>query len=282
MVCVELFTMKSRISGNIFEYTIASFLMGKSVKCHNEYTVKKMDIWKKTLGNELLKELNGCLTQIFDKKIPLINFESFSLMSDSHGGKGNNTDIAIYEKNNNVINISCKNNNISIKHQRPSGFPGQAKLEQSQEYADQYKTCNDKWFNKLKELTTFDKIDESEKMTMYQDFNDITYNYLTKCNPEQIQNYYNFLISYDRSYIFKLNPKNKSLILYDYSIVNLPTKIIKITKYKQYLEIFFDNHIGLKMRLHNASKRITKSISLKYDTTLININDLYKETIFNY
>ena len=275
--------MNSRLAGDTLEFTIALFLTNNKIKWHDEYTKNKFNKWKNNIDDKLSNEINIILNNIFNNYFKLLTFKSYKLMSDNHGTKGNNTDIIIYQ-NNNYINISCKTNNISIKHQRPSGFPKQAKLciHKSEQYIIDYKKCNDKWYIKFKNLITFDNIIENDKMLMYQDFNNITCNYLYKCNEQEIINFYNFLISYDRSYIFNLNRKKRNIIIYDYSNVKMPTQISMITQYKQYIEILFDNKISLKMRLHNASKTITKKISVKYDTKLVNMNDLYTQTNFTY
>ena len=59
----------------------------------------------------------------------------------------------------------------------------------------------------------------------------------------------------------------------------MPKKIIKIIKNKQYVKIIFDNKIEINMRIHNASKTITKQLSLKYDTT---VNKELLFTVKNY
>lgn len=86
--------------------------------------------------------------------------------------------------------------------------------------------------------------------------------------------------NYEQIYILKYNTIKNQIILYNY--IDLPeAKSIKSINIKDnHIDIIFDNNIHIDLRLHNASKTITKSLSLKYDTKILNYDKLFTETIY--
>ena len=290
-------TNESRKSGDCFEEQLISFLLINGMKYHDEYTKNKHDKLKnKGIKNDKIinkitiddksndkindnindkndnnnVKMNKCLSNIYNF-MKFNKYITVKFTKDSDGKKGNTSDVELYDNNNNFIGISCKVNNISIKHQRPSSLYKQIGMDQQKidEFKQEYKLCNDIWYTKFEKLLTFDKIDHEQKMSMYIDFNNIIKKYLNSCSDIQIQNYYNFLIHHNKIYILKHDIAKKKIVLYDYINTPSPTKISSITSENQNIKIMFNNNIKINMRLHNASKRITKSLSLKYDTTII-------------
>lgn len=272
----------SRISGDSFEHQITSFLLMKGLKYHDVYTKTKHDKLKNKINNNCVQTdtVNKCLSDVFNH-MNLDQYKTIKFTKDNDGKKGITSDVELYNDNN-FIGISCKVNNISIKHQRPSSLYRQMDMNQqkTEEFKQEYKICNDKWFNKFQKLTTFDKIDATDKITMYSDFNNIIKNCLNMCTEEQTKKFYNFLIHYDKIYILHNDVKKKKITLYDYLNTPLPTKILDITNKNQNITILFNNNIKINMRLHNASKSITKSLSLKYDTTILE-GELFTKHEFN-
>jgi hypothetical protein len=63
--------------------------------------------------------------------------------------------------------------------------------------------------------------------------------------------------------------------LCDYINIPHPTAMVITKLNNSYLRIEFDNNIVFSLRLHNASSKITKTLSLKYDTKILNIDALY-------
>ncbi len=266
----------SRKSGDLFEYKFATYLLNKGLIFNDEYSKQKyINLKNKTSENDNINNINDALNKIFNIK-HFKNYTIIKFTKDNDGQKGIVSDINIYDVHDNYIGFSCKVNNISIKHQRPSSLNKQIGMNEHTEilFKNEYKICNDKWYNKIKNQITFNKIDKNDKTIMYSEINNIVFKYLNKMTSDEIKFYYNFLINYDKIYVLKHNTIKKKLLLYDYVNKTQPTKILSIEIIKQYIYILFDNNIKIKLRIHNASSKITKSLSLKYDTRI------YEGTLF--
>ena len=69
----------------------------------------------------------------------------------------------------------------------------------------------------------------------------------------------------------------KELYFYDfYKNIKFPSSVDVNVK-DNYLYLKFDNNFYFILRLHTASSKITKTLSLKYDTKLDNIDKLYEK-----
>lgn len=273
---------KSRKSGDLFEYKLAKYLTDKGLILDDEYTKNKYIKLKNNISkNDNINDVNNALDKICNI-LHFTNYKIIKFTKDNDGKNGTVSDIEIYNSDKNCIGFSCKVNNISIKHQRPSSLYIQSKMnsQNSNIFKQEYKICNDKWYNKLKNCITFNKIEDIDKMEMYKEINTVIFKYLKIMTYAEIKFYYNFLIHYEKVYVIKHDVIKKKLILYDYINKTQPSKILSIEIEKQYIYILFDNNIKIKLRLHNASKTITKSLSLKYDTTIID-GDLFTTSVFN-
>lgn len=83
-----------------------------------------------------------------------------------------------------------------------------------------------------------------------------------------------FITSCERNkFIFQWNDKTNCIIVIRLEVLNkIPVNISVICNY---LVIYFDTGIEISMRLHTASSKITKTLSLKYDTKFNNILGLF-------
>lgn len=83
-----------------------------------------------------------------------------------------------------------------------------------------------------------------------------------------------FITSCERNkFIFQWNDKTNCIIVIRLEVLNkIPVNISVIGNY---LVIYFDTGIEISMRLHTASSKITKTLSLKYDTKFNNILGLF-------
>ena len=187
----------------------------------------------------------------------------------------------MYNEKEESIGISCKVNNISIKHQRISSLYNQCnfKEEKKEKFIEEYKKLNNNWYNKIKDKTNYCNINKEEKNVMFIDFNNLVKKYLKQI--KNIKCYYDFLISYEKIFVIKYDNKKQQITIINYLNINDAKKISKIEVDNNYINLEFDNKIKIKMRLHTASKSITKSLSLKYDTKIVNTEKIFSEKVFN-
>jgi hypothetical protein len=195
----------SRKSGDLFEYKFAKYLCAKGLIFNDDYSKNKfINLQNKiTQNNNInINNIDIALNEIFKFK-HLKNYKIIKFTKDTNGKKGNISDIEIYDDYNKCIGFSCKVNNISIKHQRPSSLYRQTGMnkEDCDIFKKEYKICNDKWFNIIKQYITFNKINYEEKIKMYKEFNNIIIQYLNKLSEIEIQKFYNFLINYEKVYL---------------------------------------------------------------------------------
>jgi hypothetical protein len=269
----------SRLSGDLFEYIIANYFIQNGLTLVEEKSILKFNKLKEKISVVKNNFTNNDIEKIFNI-IKIDKYKNFRFTQDNDGKIGNVSDIELYNDDKNNIGISCKVNNISIKHQRPSSLCKQCNLTDKNidKYNDEYKKCNDKWYNLIKDKITFDKIDKDDKNNLYKEFNELVKKYLDILNDEQIKYFYKFLINYNNIYVLYHDTKKNQIIIYNYIKLKEPTKIKSIELKDNRIIINFNNDINIDMRLHNASKSITKALSLKYDAKILNSEKIFTTT----
>jgi len=282
----------SRKSGDCLEYNIVEILVnGFNFSFYDKKSEDKFNKLKTKITNPDCNLSVKSLSKLF-KDININTYNKIKFTQDNDGKKGNVSDFELYGsndgyntdniKNHDIIGFSLKKNNISIKHPRPSAFNKQSNLNEANsiKYKEDYLKCNIKWYEKIKILETFNKIKALDKEQLYLDFNNNTKKYLEKLNSEEVKAFWKFLINYNKVYIVKYDTKKKQIILYDYLTTPDPKLINSIEVKGNHIIISFDNGINIDLRLHNASKSITKSLSLKYDTKILNNDKIFTQTIY--
>lgn len=267
--------MKSRKNGDIMEHVFANYAKSSKFDPINEYTKTKTDtLYNKyhTDSKSLIKLINGKIDNAL-KDIATDKLKQYELMKDTAGSRGDSSDIKFKSINDKLINISCKRNNTSIKHQRPNSVHNQLSLndEASKSFKEKYSALNKKWYDKLKNNLHFDEMTSESKMNLYTEFNELTTSYIKNTN---IKKFIEFLTSKgENKYIAHWNDKSNKLRIY--TCKDIVAKLKDIVVDNNYITIKLYNDVNISMRLHTASKRITKTLSLKYDTQIENIDNVY-------
>lgn len=267
---------KSSINGYSLEYSIIAIF--NILELNNDN--KKISSLKKQF-NKL--ELNEKML-FLNKGLKIINYfiNTFDdiidiKFSSPNDGKNNSSaDLFIILKNK-TIPISLKNNNISIKHQRPNKFYSHCRLDKTHEialiYINKYNEINNKLYLKYKKYKLFSNIKNKEIIyypfiLLIKNFIKYYYKYLN------FDNLLNFIFGENNNII--ITSLKNNILIYKFN------KIEKICKIKIYeikynsLQIDFlskNKKYTIKMRIHNASSKITNKLSLKLDTTYLNIKD---------
>lgn len=276
---VNVRTIKSRVSGDIFEYAIVDYLEDKNINPVDNYTrTKGKKLYSKydqlTVAQRVSyrNKINKAFNYILSSNE---NMNSYQLLTDNQGKLGESSDIFI-NTNKRQIKISCKNNNLSLKHQRPSSLPAQINMnyKDSLEFKKKFSRLNEHYYTLFKDVEYFNRLTKDDIYEMYSDINELISEYLQKYLIEANKNsFLEFLLSYSpNKFIFQWLEKSNSLNVIDLdSSYSTP---IKISFNLNYIYIRLDNESLISMRLHTASSKITKSLSLKYDTKINDITDI--------
>lgn len=276
----------SRLSGDIFEYYFAHTLWLSGIQPLDSFTREKIRRLSSHLGSDRDIDVSSrkALMKAVSKFISstLIGATAFIMMPDTSGKNADATDIRITSTCD--YNISLKRNNCSIKHQRPSSLESQLKCKDN-EYKPEYKAMNDKWYSQIKHHASYCEMDKNTKINMLRDFNNLYAMYIND-NQCSRNNLINFLVSNEvpNKYIVKWTGKGK-LTVYNCTKLVYPTTMYATVDDNYITLEFFDAddepYLEITCRLHTAKKEITKNLSLKYDTTIKDIEKTYESEVIS-
>nr|YP_009105328.1 putative type II restriction endonuclease [Pedinomonas tuberculata]AIT93956.1 putative type II restriction endonuclease [Pedinomonas tuberculata] len=199
------------------------------------------------------------------------NPKTFRICSDFEGRTGITSDIIVYNDLQESFGISCKRNNLSLKHPRPSAFYKHGLLEKKvfiKYYKEMIHCFYFSW--KKKGHICFSDLSNWEKNQFYRTINLFIINILKQSSSKNFKKFLIFLFALnDPKVILYYNDQKKQ---YDFYFFDL-TIFLNIKKPKfslrnfNTIEITIDSYTFF-MRLHTAKNRIQKNISIKYDVTL--------------
>jgi hypothetical protein len=197
-----------------------------------------------------------CLPQFMLK-----DYTKIKINSDNDGRLGNSNDITLYNGDDKSLGISIKNNNLSIKHPRAGSL---SKLFKNSDYNKKYNNLNDSWYNGFvkSDIEKFNECEKSSKMDMYNDFVQLLVQELSKYESNII-NIINFCVSIYTDYIL-LKCKNR-IRCYKNTIIH--SKNFNVVKKSPNTFLIITDSYTIKFRLHTASSKVTKKLSLKYDVS---------------
>ena len=237
------------------------------------------------IDNSLLDHFKSSSLLICEKLISYFNDDKtvyIDRLDDDLGTRGDVTDIRIFNDKKN-LNLSIKNNNLAVKHQRPGPTPKHLNLESSHEdflsFKKKYSIINTKFFEKSNDLVKNVKLYDEVELIKFDDLY-----YPTCCLVSDLINkhtdkggvYQDFLIgtvNFKKIILFK-----NRIEIHSYDNLPKSKKMSSWVKNKNYVVVNFHNNIILKMRLHTASSKIKKLGNLKFDTKVEKI-DVPKEII---
>lgn len=244
--------------GKLFEHLICDCIEEKGIQILGKQRNKPLQSFSDT---KIKKEK-------INKVLDYFSFQPhtwYQLTPLSQGVQGDTSDIVMIPSN---IRLSIKHNNMFIKHQRCNKLHKQLKLghDDARQFEEEYKAINDKYFNKWKHCKTFNRCDKTE---LYNEINRLSLKWMSG-KHEHLVCYLNFILD--------LNPK-KYIIFWDKR-----KQLVQIIHFDKLKDIIYNetphlyisgnfiiidfSSILIKMRLHNASSRITRTLSLKYCTTI--------------
>jgi hypothetical protein len=201
---------------------------------------------------------------------------AYEIAHDNSGKQGDASDITLCFRRNLRIGISLKRNNASIKHPRPNALGRQLALEDTA--ARLYK----KKFNAV--TTAFAKrsakggkaefcdVPQYERARLYRSVNRLVAATLRKATPDQQLQFVCFLLSVNTKPTVVMTYSDKTRACSFMRIRDLQSlaslKMGRISVKEHCLNVAFGD-VKLRLRLHNASKTVGVSPSIKYDVTLV-------------
>ena len=274
---------RCRVTGNALEYVAAIALKKRGLHTNQKTLDKILRLEKDNLLlNDSKERMQSKLTnflRIYDH-LEIPNTSSFAINADSRGSKGESADIVVYEADKVTCRLSIKHNNCSLKHQRPRALHLQLQLNNdlSDTFKTQYYDINDRYYKEWKSKGYENCIDIpfQEKTILYKEINDLTISWLSKDNFAYLKTYLEFLLDFsDNKYIIKYDlHKNKFILLKYEKTITDDISNIKFIQKTSFIYIILKN-IVVQMRLHTATTKIIPILSLKYDTTIKHIEELY-------
>jgi hypothetical protein len=266
---------KPRESGDQLEVALCILLDSLQLKCT---TPEKRDKLYACYNNAAIGIDQNTLANAVRHILPN-NPTHFYMTLDNDGTKGITSDIYVCNDTTS-IGISCKRNNLSIKHQRPRALIQHLMLSKETEL--QYKTEYDKLIgdffttsNSAKHIL-FNQVGNL-KNKLYTDINELACKYIYAAADENKLHLIKFMLSANEknAFILHYNDNNKTFKVCKLAkSVNAIESFNVTCKKTNYLEIEC-NTIKFILRIHNASSRITKEVSVKYDTKLLDYDSVF-------
>jgi len=265
---------RSRLNGDIFEFSFYHYLVTQ-----HGYTF--FDEWSESKYTKLCQKIQPSKIHCIDSKNRYANKVSYCMdrledslpfnLSDYNSMKllrdlaNTSNDLELRNTiTNKSLGISLKNNNLSLKHPRARSFGNLLDAE----YTKQYIELNDSWYAGFEEVQaeTFSECRKSSISSMYSDFTSLLKKHIVTCDARSLANYCCSIV--DTDYIIKRN-KNGTFTTYQnkIDIERLSINVIPVSDNTFHVKL--SNNLVLSFRIHTASKRVTKMLSLKYDVKYV-------------
>ncbi len=255
----------SRQSGEEFEYVIARYLKETyRYEFFDKYSENKYKKWTSVF------EYNEPDFPFIDE---FADYDKIKFCKDTEGCIGNSSDIELHNDKE-WVPLSLKNNNLSIKHPRCSSIHNHISKQNKKKYIDGYKKINDHYYKLAIDngFTKFNEFDDRDKTQMYMDFKKLLMD-ICKQSISTCKSLFEFCIGITHTHQIIVKRVGDNIICMRYKPITLDKICIRNVSYNTFILSISD--ISLKFRIHSASSRVTNILSLKYDVTPVDVNELF-------
>jgi len=207
-----------------------------------------------------------------DRKIEI---EEVRRLADQAGNHSDVTDIRIGNGRSRVLNLSVKNRHKAVKHQRPASLLQHIGITKGAPEDRAFRSQLDEIYLEFHrqverihpQPTTFKQVEPLKFPYIYDPVCELVSNTLAPYGDDHgiPGHYQDFLLS--KTDFYKVIVQSDHIEIQ--SFVEIPPSRAFTTSFKDnYVYVDFKNGIKADMRLHTASKRIERNLSLKFDSTL--------------
>jgi len=269
-------------NGRAFEYIIVkiiskknnSAILNESAKNHQNRDREKFNSCPSELQNDFNSASHKVVKWIGEELINPNKIFMVECPSDNDAKKGDVTDIRLIQDKQ-YFNLSIKSNHEAYKHQRPETVMNQLgyKKETSQDktYRSALKTIKLDFLKEVvsRRISLFNQFSLEEKnKLLYAPVIRLIHSRYIEFGEKELaaKNLFRFLVG--NNDFHKIIRKEKSISITHISADAREVKFFssELDEKPNYLNLRFSNGLSLRLRLHTASSRITKSVSLKFDT----------------
>lgn len=269
--------------GNALEYAICQGLQKRKISPANDDTTQKLKRLKRDFDqvNEPSRVKYRKLDAVLDRLgVNTMRYPQYELTLHDHANNPSRdtTDVVLKDpaRPDDALKLSIKNNNTYVKHQRPNKLYMQLDLgsRDADRFKAQYRAINDRYYNMWKHLKTWDKVPTTQKFRMYEEVNQLTLRWIGY-SPSRLTKYLSFVldVSDPQKYILKWAPSANDFVVIRYDPCDFSVKGANKAKLlmrdSSFIEIHMAGGVVIALRIHNASSRITETLSLKYCTTVV-------------
>ena len=275
---------KSNLNGKSLEYVICKQINDMyNIKCasadYDEYRQKYTLLPEKDQKNFEAGAMIVCkfLAKKDAKRLPI----KTDLYADSKGKESLTADVVISYEDGTCTSLSIKNNKFTSKHQRPMAFMDRCGIDSADivKYREEVDRIRGEFFGRFGHLGKFCDVNKESIVELYTGVNCVVMDYVNRLDKEQVQNMFHFLNSVDKQLYIVKNTK-KEVSIYDCTNkILVPTRVVTSVNHLGYIVLEFNSKHRFSMRLHTASSRIERNLSLKYDTVLMNVDEMYPSEI---
>lgn len=279
--------------GNALEFVFVKFFLNKRFKPNDTKTclkVKKLEkdfdaIFTKQDLVLFLEKLNSFFRDNYDSLKHIYDGRQslFKLNDDNQGVVGDTSDMVIITSRD-VIPISIKYNNDSIKHNRPECLWRQMNMTtcDASRFKKNYSDIISDWkhSHKVRGNKLFGDLDDSIKSLIISKVNNLTYNWLLKyykTNRERFNKFISFILGKQDCLVIKWSTvKQQFMLISKNELCNKYRNKYHNTIVTRDRHIFvrLDKNNTLMMRLHTCSSTIFtgEKVNLKYDCKIVKIS----------
>lgn len=272
---------RSRLAGDLVEKTLCDVFRRLGLECSSPSRLHHLQMKVGHYANDKLMRPITCKVS----RILPTDARSFTISSDHDGKHGIVSDVIVHGENGSQVGISCKRNNFSIKHQRPQALGKHLALGEAHalDYKDRYKGITTSFYDECvkNDWRVFRAVPRDDKQDLYRRVNELVKTTIMESTEKQHAHLLNYLVSReDRGYVLHvgLDETEVRLFKYHWGALNSIQSVYWKNREKNSTMIVLDaSSLQLNMRLHTASSCISRSISLKYDTTIVDMDKICHE-----
>jgi len=269
----------SKISGDFLEKAVCNHLLDRGLICMNPQKMMKLSTHR---ASSLPPPDLSCLNKVLPP-----HADHFYVTSCVEGKKGYTSDVRVHNAYGHQLGISCKRNNMSIKHPSARSLMTHAESSDALKHAYQqtYSNIVKEIFEKSQKnnTPTFKELGKPTKESYYLALNENVKTFLKKCNSYQLLALAMYLLSMrdPNLHIVHWNDQHPQAHLFRFDF-NDKFGCIDPSTWEQLTPSTFQISAGdviLTMRLHNTTSTIKETMSFQYDTRIKNFDKVCPKII---